>query len=109
MQCIWVKSIKIILNDTNKLLHSLIKSEKNKHIVDSKNYQLKKNQKNESRNINISTKTKDSLINEKEKNEVKKNKSYNDIYKSDVSLKNKLKNLNKNFYDLQPNSKKKYI
>ena len=28
---------------------------------------------------------------------------------SDVSLKNKLKNLNKNFYDLQPNSKKKYI
>ena len=102
----------IILSDTDKLLHSLIKSEKNKHIMDSKNYQLKKKSKkksnnNASRNINSSTKTKDSLINEKEKNNVKKNKSDNDIYRSDINLKNKLKGLNKNFYDLQPNSKKK--
>ena len=100
----------IILNDTGKLLNSLIKSEKNKHIIDSKNYHSKKEIKkiyntDISRNVNTS-KTKDSLINEKEKHNKRKNKIGKGINVTDVGSKNNSKELNQNISELHLNSKK---
>ena len=100
----------IILNDTDKLLNSLIKKEKNKHIKDSKHYQSKKESKKKCnsdiiRNVN-SSKKKDSFINEKEKNNKRKNQINKGIYMADDASKNNLKDLNQNTFELQPNSKK---